>query len=147
MAIPFRFEKILTIKQKEKEQVQMSYEVAVKTFEKEATKLYELLRKKEMLDEHTEQELNLGLSIIGIKQQQLFRDALERDISKAQIDVMRTRNMMLTKQEELLDQNVEVKKFEKMKEKAFKLQYANLLNLESKLMDDLSLQQFVNRNL
>lgn len=147
MAIPFRFEKILTIKQKEKEQVQMSYEVAVKTFETEATKLYELLRKKEMLDEHTEQELNIGLSIIGIKQQQLFRDSLERDIAKAQIDVMRTRNVMFEKQVELIDQNVEVKKFEKMKEKDFKLQYANLLNLESKLMDDLSLQQFVNRNL
>lgn len=147
MAIPFRFEKILTIKQKEKEQVQMSYEVAVKTFETEATKLYELLRKKEMLDEHTEQELNSGLSIIGIKQQQLFRDSLERDIAKAQIDVMRTRNVMFEKQVELIDQNVEVKKFEKMKEKDFKLQYANLLNLESKLMDDLSLQQFVNRNL
>jgi len=146
MAIPFRFEKILTIKQKEKEQVQMTYEAAVKTFEREATKLYELLRKKEMLDEHTEVELNHGLSIIGIKQQQLFRDVLEKDISKAQVDVMRTRSMMLEKQEELLGQNVEVKKFEKMKEKAMKLHHSNLLSLESKLMDDISLQQFVNRN-
>ncbi|WP_088069458.1 flagellar export protein FliJ [Gottfriedia luciferensis] len=147
MAIPFRFEKILTIKQKEKEQVQINYEAAVKSFEKEATKLYELLRKKEMLDEHTELELNNGFSIIGIKQHQLFRDSLEKDISKAQYEVMRTRNIMSQKQEELLDQNVEVKKFEKMKEKAFKLHHKNLVKMDSKLMDDLSLQQFVNRNL
>lgn len=146
MAIPYRFEKILTIKHKEKEQVQLKYEQAVKHFESEATKLYELLKKKEMLEDQTEKELNNGLSIIGIKQQQLYRSALEKNINHAQVNVMKSRAKMMEEQELLVVQNVEVKKYEKMKEKDLKRYNAHLLSIDAKLMDDISLQQYMNRN-
>jgi len=146
LSIPFKFEKILTIKQKEKEQVQLDYESSVQTFEKEANKLYEFLKRKEMMDEEYQQHLQNGVSIIGLKQQQLFADSLEKDIKHSQMLVINARNYMNTKQEVLIEHNVEVKKFEKMREKAIKAHSEVLLSLENKQMDEISLQQYVNRN-
>jgi flagellar FliJ protein len=134
------------IKQKEKEQVQLEYELSVQTFEKEANILYEFLKRKELLEEQTQQNLQKGFSINGIKQQQLFVTALEKDIQHSQIQVVNARNFMNTKQEILIEHNVEVKKYEKMREKALKTHSEILLSLESKQMDEISLQQFLNRS-
>jgi len=134
------------IKQKEKEQVQLDYEISVQSFEKEATKLYEFLKRKEMVEEQNQINLQKGLSIDGIKQQQLFVESLEKDIHHSQIKVINARNFMNSKQEVLIEHNVEVKKYEKMREKAFKSHSEILLSLENKQMDEISLQQFVNRN-
>ncbi|MBP0726238.1 flagellar export protein FliJ [Bacillus sp. RG28] len=146
MGIPYKFEKILMIKQKEKEQVQIDYELSVQSFEKEANKLYEVLKRKEMVEEQKQQNLQKGVSIDGLKQQLLFVEALEKDIKHSQLQVINARNHMNTKQEVLIEHNVEVKKYEKMREKAIKSHSEILLSLENKQMDEISLQQFVNRN-
>lgn len=42
----YRFEKLLTIREQEKQQTEMAYKESVRSFEKVATQLYELLKKK-----------------------------------------------------------------------------------------------------
>lgn len=46
MIYQYKFEKILTIKEKEKRDALSKYNAALKTFEKVAEKLYKLLKKK-----------------------------------------------------------------------------------------------------
>ncbi|HBJ02099.1 MAG TPA: flagellar biosynthesis chaperone FliJ, partial [Lysinibacillus sp.] len=45
----YRFENVLTIREQEKNETEMAYKESVRSFEEVATKLYDLLKKKEDL--------------------------------------------------------------------------------------------------
>ena len=52
MTYQFRFEKIMIVKEREKEEALSVYNEAVKRFEEAAEKLYESLKKKEDLENY-----------------------------------------------------------------------------------------------
>ncbi|MFO1445908.1 flagellar biosynthesis chaperone FliJ [Bacillus sp. Bva_UNVM-123] len=145
MQYQYKFEKILVIKEREKDEALNIYSQAVKRFEEAAEKLYELLKKKEDLESHQSSRLVSGLPVQEIRHHQYFLQNLEKTISHYQQIVINARNHMNFYQEKLMEKNIEVKKYEKIKEKDLSKFTENQKQLEGKQMDDISIQQFMNR--
>jgi flagellar FliJ protein len=145
MRYQYKFEKILTLKEKEKKDAYARYSEALKAFEEVAEKLYRLLKKKEDLLAFQQEKLISGLSVQEIRHQQVFLDNLEKIIEHYQKEVIQARNKLNLFQNILLEKNMEVKKYEKMQEKDFN-RFLEIIKVhENKLMDEISIQQFISK--
>ncbi|MGG4010812.1 flagellar export protein FliJ [Bacillus smithii] len=145
MGYYFKFEKILQIKEREKEEIQSGYHRAKRQFEQVAEKLYELLKKKEDLLAFQESQLASGFPVYEIQHYQLFISNLEKMIDYQQQLVMNARNRMFWFENKLKEKNIEVKKYEKIKEKEWQKYQKLLGQMENREMDELSVIQFMNR--
>ncbi|WP_409305424.1 flagellar export protein FliJ [Peribacillus sp. SCS-155] len=145
MIYQYKFDKILTIKEKEKNDAFSQYNEALKKFEEAAEKLYKLLKKKEDLQRFQQGKLDKGLSVQEIRHNQLFMDNLEKIIDHYQKEVIEARYRMSLQHENLMEKNMEVKKYEKIKEKDFHKFLEGLKEAESKNMDEISIQQYMSK--
>ncbi len=145
MVYQYKFSKILTLKEREKEDAYSKYSQALKHFEEVAEKLFRLLKKKEDLLEFQEKKLVNGLSVDHIRHHQSFIGNLEKIIDHCQKEVIEARTKLNLFQSLLIEKNVEVKKYEKIKEKDF----SNFLEIvkenDNRQMDEISIQQFVSK--
>lgn len=147
MRYQYKFDKILSIKSREKDEAQVIYQDSVKKFEEAADRLYHLLKKKEDLESYQSGRLVSGLPVQEIRHHQQFIGNLEKSIAHYQKVVMNARNIMNYQQMQLMEKNVEVKKFEKIKEKDHLKFLADEKFAEGKLMDEISIQQYMNREI
>lgn len=145
MSFHAKLQKILMIKVQEKDQVMAQYNEALEEFEKAGTKLYELLKQKENMELAALEHLSSGTSIQHVMQNSRFLLNLEQSIRKHQEAVSDARIKMQGKENKLLEKNIEVKKFEKLKEKTIKKSYDEQIDAENKAMDEISIQQYMNR--
>lgn len=145
MSFKYSLQKLLDIKENEKQMKEVEYASAQKNFEEKATKLYQLLKRKEEVEESYLQKLNEGVSVYEIQQQQnsLFRMKMEIDKQMKETDIARA--VMNKRQAELISISMDVKKFEKMKEIKKEQFILEQKRLEMKEMDEISLQLYVNR--
>ncbi|MGE7110876.1 flagellar export protein FliJ [Lysinibacillus sp. NPDC047702] len=134
----YRFEKVLTIREQEKNETEIAYKESVRSFEEIATKLYELLKKKEDLIDFQQERLAVGSSIEEIHHYARFIDSLEKTITDVQQKVVQARSKMNWYEEKLLEKNLEVRKFEKMREKDFKLFQQEQDRIEGIFLDEIS---------
>ncbi|WP_100330912.1 flagellar export protein FliJ [Bacillus xiapuensis] len=145
MGYQYKFSKILQLKEREKEETQSLYAEAAKTFEKAAEKLYWLLKKKEELIDFQEVKMASGFAIHEIQHYQQFVSNLEQTISYQQQIVMNARSRMQWCAQQLKEKNIEVKKYEKIKEKDVQRFNECLRMNEAMQMDEISAIQFMNR--
>jgi flagellar protein FliJ len=145
MAYQFKFEKIMKLKEREKDEVLSTYNESVKRFEEAAESLFRSLKKKEDLESYQRSKLENGLSVQEIRHHQTFIHNLQKTIDHDQKVVVHTRNQMNFYQDKLLQKNIEVKKYEVLKEKGKLVFLEELRQLEAKQMDDISIQQYMHR--
>ncbi|MEC2053805.1 flagellar biosynthesis chaperone FliJ [Peribacillus psychrosaccharolyticus] len=145
MSYHYKFEKILTIKEKEKNDASSKYNQAVKTFELAAEKLYRTLRKKEEMQNVQQGRLSQGLAVQDIRHHQAFMDTLEKTLERIQQEVMEARYRMNAFQETLVEKTIEMKKYEKIKDKDYAKFLDQVKELENKNMDEISIRQFINK--
>ncbi|MGM0873668.1 MAG: flagellar export protein FliJ [Bacillota bacterium] len=145
MTYQFRFQKIMDVKENEKEKSLAEYNQSVYDFENVAHKLYDSLKQKEVLEDNTLSRLNQGMSVLEIRHYQQFVSNLEKSISHYQKLVTLTRNRMNEKQVKLMQHNIEVKKYEKLKQKLNEDYLQGMKYQDNKLMDDLSIQSYMYR--
>ena len=143
----YRFEKVLTIREQEKNETEMAYKESVRSFEEVATKLYDLLKKKEDLIAFQQDRLTVGSSIDEIHHYARFIDSLEKTIADVQQKVIQARAKMNWHEDKLLEKNLEVRKFEKMREKDFKLYQQEQDRIESLFLDEISLLTYNKREI
>lgn len=134
----YRFEKILTIREQEKQQTEQAYKESVRSFEEVATKLYDLLKKKEDLITYQNDRLAVGSFIDEIHHFATFIDSLERSIKEVQQKVVQARAKMNWHEQKLLEKNIEIRKFEKMREKDFATFKNEQDRAETLYLDELS---------
>ncbi|WP_413365495.1 flagellar export protein FliJ [Lysinibacillus sp. 3P01SB] len=134
----YRFENILNVREQEKNETEIAYKEAVRSFEEIATKLYELLKKKEDLIAFQQERLVTGSSIDEISHYARFIDSMEKTIEDVQKKVVQARTKMNWQEQKLLEKNLEVRKFEKMREKDFETYKEEQLRLEAILLDEIS---------
>ncbi|WP_079508429.1 flagellar export protein FliJ [Mesobacillus jeotgali] len=147
MRYQYKFDKILSLKSREMDEAQVVYQDSVKKFEDAAERLYHLLKKKEDLESFQSDRLLGGLPVQEIRHHQQFIGNLEKSIAHYQKIVMNARNIMNFQQIQLMEKNIEVKKYEKIKEKDHLQFLANEKYAESRLMDEVSIQQYMNREI
>lgn len=145
MKYQYKFEKILSLKEREKDEALSTYQKAVKRFETVAEELYRLLKKKENMLDFQTSKLETGFSIQEIRHYQRFITNLEKSITHYQELVINARNQMNWCELQLQEKNIEMKKYEKMKEKDYR-KFLDLLNeLENKQLDEISTQSYFHR--
>src|SRR5690625_8038467 len=93
--------KILHIREKEEKDAQMAHHQSVAFFERLATQLYQLLRKKEDAEATYEQKLKNPTSIDEIKNQLTYIESLNKQIIHLQTEVNQARQQMEQKQQEI----------------------------------------------
>nr|WP_216366284.1 flagellar export protein FliJ [Geobacillus sp. BMUD] len=138
----FRLQKVLAMKEKEKEKALGEYEEAVRRFEQAAETLYRLLKEKEECVAARDKQLQAGLSVRDIRLRLQYIANLERAIAHYQLVVMQAREQMQRRQQCLMELNIEVKKYEKMRERV--QQWAEQLEREAerRLLDEMAVQRF-----
>lgn len=138
----YRFEHILTYQEQKRNETEADYKGAVDQFEQVATRLYELLKKKEQLIADYENKLAAGFSIEQIKLTTQYLEKLERLIAEVQQQVIDHRARMNWYEEKLLEDTIEVKKYEKMREKDIELFLEEEQRKEALFLDEISTQQY-----
>lgn len=144
-AFQYRFENILTFREQEKHETEIAYKEAVDQFERVASRLYEQLKKKEETIEEQQQKLVIGFTINEIHHYARFIDSLEKEIEMLQQQVIQARSKMLWFEERLLEKTIEVKKYEKMKEKDRVRHAEKMEHEEALILDELSTIKFSRR--
>lgn len=84
----------------------MAYKESVRSFEEIATKLYDLLKKKEDLIAFQQERLMVGSSIDEIHHYSRFIDSLEKTITDVQQKVIQARAKMNWHEEKLLEKKL-----------------------------------------
>jgi len=146
MVYQYKFEKIMNLREKEKTESQTKYNLAVKEFETEAEKLYRMLKKKEELLDEQAERLRQGLSVQQVRHNLSFLENHEQLIQHYQKRVIETRNKMNFYHQILIEKNMEVKKYEKMKEKDVQAFIEQVNQMENRQMDEISIQQYMSRS-
>lgn len=141
----YRFEKVLMYREQEKTETEIEYKDAVQAFEIVATRLYDLLKKKEDTLLEQQEKMEIGFSVNEIHHYVRFIDSLEKRIAVTQQQVMQARSKMMWFEEKLLEKNLEVRKFEKMKEKDHEHHRTEMEQLEAIQLDELATLKFRRR--
>ncbi|AYC29242.1 flagellar export protein FliJ [Paenisporosarcina cavernae] len=141
-AYNYRFENVLTLRDQEKTEMEVAYKDSVRHFEDVATKLYDLLKKKENTLENQQMNLEKGSTMDDFHHYTRFINGLERSINDLQQIVVQARIKMNWHEEKLIEKNMEVRKYEKMREKDYS-QFIELQNKnEMNRLDELSTLAF-----
>lgn len=143
----YRFDQIMIVKEQEKNQTEIAYKEAVQSFESIATKLYNLLKKKEELIDFQEKKLSEGSTINQIHHFTRFLDSIEKTINDTQQKVIHARAEMEWHEDKLLEKTIEFRKYEKMKEKDYKAYKKEQNRLEIIQLDELSSIAYYNNEI
>ena len=138
----YRFESVLTYRELEKTETENEYRISVEAFESIATELYELLKKKEETLDNQQERMVKGFSVNKIHHVARFIDSLEKKIAEVQQNVIQARSKMIWFEEKLLERRLEVRKFEKMRDKDQQQHRVEVEQQEAKRLDELSTMTF-----
>lgn len=145
MSFQFTLQKIMDLKEREKNNSQNEYEEALRYFEKTATELYHLLKNKEELEEKAREKMKRGTSIYELQQTETSLLRLQQQIYMQQRSTDRAREKMNIKQRKLIDSTIEFKKYEKMKQLKKEQHREEMKRQEAMEMDEISMQLYVKR--
>lgn len=137
MAFHFRLDKVLAIREKEKNLSELEYADAQKQFERAAWKLYELLKKKENLEAQYSDKMQAGVTVNVLRQYHDHLESLQGLIIQEQLNVNRAKFEMERKQEVIVQKSVEVKKYTSLKDKHYAAYTKQLKQDENKQLDEL----------
>jgi len=146
MSEPATLQKVLNVREQEKKVAQKEQMEARNQFEKVAEKLYVVLKTKEKAEEGLHQAMKSKATIIKIKEQSNYIEALNKKIVTLQHQVQRARQKMEHKQVKVTAAHVEVKKIEKLIEKREQTLRENERKMELIDMDEISIRQFMVQN-
>ncbi|MFC0014349.1 MULTISPECIES: flagellar export protein FliJ [Allobacillus] len=135
-------EKICHIREKEVNEAQAQYQRAIDYFEEQATQLFQLLKKKEMLQEQFDNRLKERVTVTYIHTMHDSIQRIETEEKALQSKVHQARVNMEQKEKQLKEAHFEMKKIEKL----FQLKKEELKEFakkkEADFMDEISVQQY-----
>lgn len=140
------FSKILNVREKERKDAEIAHQKSIQTFEEVATKLYELLKKKEAM-ETIYTNSRQKITIDRLREQQDYIASLKQQIVSLQQSVSEARMKMDTNQKYLSETHIEVKKFETIIDIRKKERQKIEQKLEQSSMDEVSMQQYLSKRL
>jgi flagellar protein FliJ len=142
MSFQFSMEKVLSVKQKEKESIELELGEAVQAFESIAEEIYSLLKRKEDIENLSSQQFQQRIVVNDLQNTQRFLLSMSNKIKELQPVLQRARERMQIIQQKLLQQTIEVKKYERLKEKQFNAYEMELTLYENKQNDEFSVLRY-----
>ncbi|MDX8046938.1 flagellar export protein FliJ [Gracilibacillus sp. S3-1-1] len=139
------YEKIRMLRENEKMVAQQKYQGAAAEFEKNANQLYDLLRKKELVEENYRQSLSDKSAVNTLQSYHQYLDFLMPSIISIQRKVDVSRKEMNRLQENVTEQYIEEKKITKIIERKKRLFKQEETKKESMLMDEVSIRNYIEK--
>jgi flagellar protein FliJ len=134
----FPLEKILNLQLRERDALQNQYTEAIREFEEVGTELYTLLKKKEQFEQKQRDSMVGGVQLHEIQLTHNYLEKLLVQIEYVQRKLQKARAQMEDMKAKLLVKSIELKKYEKLKER-FKFQFFQELNRVDQIqMDEIS---------
>jgi flagellar protein FliJ len=133
MSFQFSMEKVLSFKQKEKESIELELGEAVQAFESIA---------EEDIENLSNQQFQQRIVVNDLQNTQRFLLSMSNKIKELQPVLQRARERMQVIQQKLLQQTIEVKKYEKLKEKQIHAYEMELTLYENKQNDEFSVLRY-----
>ena len=146
MAFQFRMEKVLALKEREKDLSELLYSESIAQFETVARKLYETLKKKEQYEQFCADKLSEGVHVGFLRQYQNHIQTLNFLILKQQSQMHQAKCQMEKHQKAAMEKSVEVKMYQTLKEKHFNDYKEKLKRAELQQLDELSLRNLGERH-
>ena len=106
VAYQYKFAKVLTIREQEKAETEIAFKESIHVFEKIATDLYNLLKKKEDTINAQNELLQKGLSIDNMNHYSKYLETLEKRNEQLQKEVNQARAKMNWFEEKLLERTL-----------------------------------------
>lgn len=138
--------KLLQIRENEKNQAQKEHAESVNTFEQLASDLYKLLKKKEQVEEELSLSQSRVMSIGEIQSKSIYLENLMKKAILLQEKVNEARTTMEQKRTLLTEAHIEMSKVEKLIEFRVKEIRAQRTRVENMQMDEISIQQYMAKN-
>lgn len=138
MTFQFRMDQVLDFKQHEQELTQKEFNDHQTQFEEIGYELYGILKKKELLQAEQNQRIQTGEQIKSIQQINIYIDQLDQRLKVLQVKLNNARETMNNTHERLITQTIDVKKYEKLKEKQFNRYQQHLYQEEMKHTDEIA---------
>ncbi|MBN6204957.1 flagellar export protein FliJ [Ralstonia pickettii] len=135
--------KVLNVRENEKKVAQKAYLKSQDAFEEVATKLYNVLKKKEQAEASYDNYIQTTSSLERIKEQIAYIEKLNTQIIHLQREVQFARDQMDKKQVVLNEAYIEVKKFENIIENRRKNAAEKTKKMEKSFMDEISINQYL----
>ncbi len=135
----------MNLREQEQQSSQHQYTEAMNEFEQVATELYELLKKKENLEELGREKVTNGISIYELQSSQSQLMRLQQAISDQQRNTQLARERMKRKEQDMVKRSIEYKKYEKMKQVKFTQYKQEQIYLDNVQMDEIAIQLFQKR--
>ena len=135
--------KVLHVRENEKKVAQKAFINSQEAFERVATKLYDLLKKKELAEKSYDEFIQEQTPLERIKEQITYIEHLNNAIIHLQREVQFARTQMEQKQQHLTAAHIEVKKFESIIEKRKQQETEKRAKLEKAFMDEISINQYL----
>lgn len=142
MSFHFSMEKVLSVKQKEKESIEQELGEAVQAFESIAEEIYSLLKRKEDIENLSNHQFQQKIVVNDLQNTQRFLLSMTNKIKELQPVLQRARERMQLIQQKLLHQTIEVKKYEKLKERQLTAYNVEITSYENKQNDEFSVLRF-----
>lgn len=142
MSFHFSMEKVLSVKQKEKESIEQELGEAVQAFEGIAEEIYSLLKRKEDIENQSNYTFQQKIVVNDLQNAQRFLLSMTNKIKELQPLLQRARERMQVIQQRLLQQTIEVKKYEKLKERQLSAYKVEVASYENKQNDEFSVLRF-----
>ncbi|CDO02233.1 chemotaxis CheF protein [Oceanobacillus picturae] len=143
MAEILALSKIRNVREQEKNDAQKAYHQSTEFFEDIATKMFQLLKKKENAEKDYEDAIQQAITLDKIREQNAYIERLNKQIMDMQNAVQHARNDMELKQSLLTEAHVEMKKFDKIIEMRQEEKKAIQEKMEKSSMDEVSIQQYL----
>lgn len=138
MNFQFTLEKVLSVKENEKNQSEIDYQKAFEEFEKVANLLHEFLQQKETLQQKQHEGMKIGTSIVGIRSLQMDLESVQKKIDRFELLYMSARESTEIKKSLLLEQSIDVKRYEKLKESEYENYLKRNKAIEISKLDEIS---------
>src|SRR5690625_4353906 len=131
-----RLAKVLTIREHEEKDAQLAHAQSVSSFEKLAKNLYNLLKKKEKMEELYNEAMKRTTAVYQLREKADYMKQLNQDIIALQEKVNQARKDMKNKREALTSAHIEVKKIENIIDQRLLRHKKYLLKTEQEQLDE-----------
>lgn len=137
MTFHFSFEKVLQVRESEKQVLEANYQDAYAYFEKIGNRLYALLQQKESLEATRQKHMSKGMSILDVQTLQAKFETLQEKVNNYERMFEQARQVTEQKKNRLLETSIDVKRYEKLKDIQFDTFCQNEKKAEQAQLDNI----------
>ncbi|MBM7632593.1 flagellar export protein FliJ [Geomicrobium sediminis] len=146
MTFSFSLQKLLQVKEKERDEKQKHFEVSRKQFEEAGYRLYHLLRDREQMIVGVEGYATSGTTIAALQTAQMASERMEKEIVHVQGLANDARAKMNVQKDALHHATIELKKLEKLKVKQHETYRQEEKLFEQQQLDETATLLYIRQN-